>query len=372
MRLTSLLAQVLASTTLVSTTLVVACGGATVGVIDTEGRPVADDSRTPGTSYPTEPPLTPQAPPRTDAGQVDAQTDAGTGASCPKPGVLVRSGNDCSETWHLPCGIPADVHPEDGMSQEECNKVCGTGTPPFQYWGCNAYLQDDLPGPSFQCYTCVEGRRPQGYVDAPSEPTVAGWLAHAADLERVSIDAFQILRRELEHHDAPRDLVARAVRAEADEVRHAQVLGALALRAGATLTAIPVHHGPVRSLLDVALENAVEGCIRETYGALVAGYQADHATRTDVRRVMKQIYRDETTHAELAWSVHEWIMAQLSSVERAHVTSAMERAIEELALGAEHATPPELAGALGLPPAKDARRLVAGLGAQLWTPALAA
>ena len=233
--------------------------------------------------------------------------------------MLVKANAGCSDVWLQPCGIPSGVDPSDGLSQEECNSLCGPRSPSANYWGCSEYLLDDLPGPSFSCYTCVEGRRPEGYDDGAVEPTVAGWLAHAADLERVSIDAFQILRRELAHYGAPRDLVEWTRRAEVDEVRHAKVLGALARKAGATLSSAPIHHGAVRSLLEIAIENAVEGCIRETFGALVAGHQAEHAQRLDVRRIMRHIARDETSHAELAWSVHAWILTQLDERERALV-----------------------------------------------------
>ena len=363
MRLTSILAHVLASTTLVSTALV-ACGGQSIGISDRADGGGSDSSQ------PTTPTVPPPPP---DGGSSDASTtDASTTDAGCAP-VLVRKGNSCSDVWQQPCGAPDGVDPTDGLSQEECKKVCGGNSgEPGQYWGCSEYLLDDLPGPSFECYTCVEGRRPHGYVDPPLEPTVAGWLAHAADLERVSIDAFQILRRELEHHRAPADLLARAAQAEADEVRHARVLGALARREGAALTNAPVQHGPVRALLAIALENAVEGCVRETYGAIVGGFQAQHASRTDVRRVMEQVYRDETTHAELAWSVHEWIMARLAPTERALVTTAMVQAVAELGAAARLPTAPALVDALGLPPPLEARRLVAGLAAQLWTPALTA
>jgi hypothetical protein len=365
MRLASLLAHVLASTTLVSTTLV-ACGGQTVGVSE-QPAPGADGGNGTDSGPPVLLPFPPPKP--VDGGTIDAST---TDAGCAP--VLVRSGNNCSDVWQQPCGVPVGVNPADGMSLEECNQICGAraGGGGTTYWGCGAYVLADLPGPSFECYTCVEGRRPHGYLDAAMEPTVAGWLARAADLERVSIDAFQILRRELAHHGAPAHLLDRAACAEADEVRHARVLATLARREGARLANAPVEHGPVRALVDIALENAVEGCVRETYGALVAGFQAQHAGRVDVRRVMEHVVRDETTHAELAWDVHEWIMARLSSGERARVTSAMARAVGELGAGARLPTAIALVEALGLPPPLEARRLVAGLDARLWAPALTA
>jgi hypothetical protein len=256
------------------------------------------------------------------------------------------------------------------MTGDECNVVCGkTGTSSGKYWGCGMYLQDDLPGPSFQCYTCIAGRRPEGYVEpagTTTAATVAGWLAHAADLERVSVYAFQRMSLELEHHGAPSDLKRDVARAEADEIRHTRVVGTLARREGAVLSVAPVPHGPVRPLVEIALENAVEGCVRETYGALVASWQAQHAGRADIRRAMAVIAVDETAHADLAWRVQAWSMERLAPAERARVADAMREAVRELAAAASARVGADLVAALGLPAAADARRLVEGLATHLW------
>lgn len=362
-RVARILAHVLATTT------VVACGGkvelpdgAGPGPSPTTGSTVSPPSptTTSTTVPPTVPPVFDGGPPKVDAG-------------CTELPKLVRTGQACSDTWHHPCGTPAGVDPSDGLSQAECDKVCGNGAPgPGRYWGCAEYTKDDLPGPSFECFTCVEGRRPEGYVEVPGDGSIGGWLAHAADLERVSIDAFQILQRELVHHGAPGSLVASAARAEADEVRHARSMSSLALREGATLSAVPVVHGAPRSLVEIALENAVEGCIRETYGAVVAGYQAEHASRLDVRRLMSSIYRDETAHAELAWSVHAWISELLTAQERSSIEAAMTEAMNELVAAAGVEVPSGLRDELGLPPSSDARKLVRGLRVHLWMRELAA
>jgi hypothetical protein len=354
-RVSSILAHVLA------TTAIGACGGATA---DIQGDP---QQQPPPSGIPTTCRPGHQPPVSTDAGPA---TDSGTDAGCNKPAVLVGN-RGCSDVYHQVCGIPAGVDPSDGMSAEECAKVCGPNPKPFPYWGCSEYMLDDLPGPSFECYTCVEGRRPQGYVEQPLVASVAGWLAHAADLERVSIDAFQILQRELRHHGAPAALVALAAGAEADEVRHARILTTMARREGATPSSVPIAHGDVRALVDIALENAVEGCIRETFGALVAGWQSQHASRKDVAGAMKGIYRDETRHADLAWQVHAWLMESLDAADRARVERAMVEAIGDLAAASED-LPQDVTDALGLPGAADTRRLVRALHSHLWSLSFAA
>jgi hypothetical protein len=378
MRLASVLAHVLASATLL------ACGGK---LAPDEAEPSTNGGNAPGdvegeTGSTPSAGLdfgsgTPRPQPPSDAGVKDAATEPqdaeadgqASDGGCTDEPVFLRSDGCPGDIYYVPCGLPDGVDPSNGMTSAECAKVCGGARP---YAMCHAYLNDDLPGPAFQCTSCSEGRRPQGYVDPHLEPTIAGWLAHAADLERVSIDAFQILRRELAHHGAPAELLTQAARAEADEVRHARILGALARRAGTTLESTPVAHGPVRTLLAIALENAVEGCVRETYGALLAGWQATHAEHIELRRAMKRIYVDETSHAELAWDVHAWLVTRLPASEVAEVTRAMGLALRELRAAVATPPPPPVARSLGLPLAGHARALVAGLEAHVFAPARAA
>jgi hypothetical protein len=363
-KLPSILAHVLASTALL------ACGGKTAEVGDDllgdpSGASSSSSSGGTQTTNPSAPtptnPTTPTNPPTPK----DAGTPTKPDAGCSTPPELVRQNDGCGDVFYQPCGYPAGVDPSDGFDQTECAKLCGKNPNGSTYSGCSEYLLADLPGPSVQCYTCVEGRRPDGFVERPFEPTVAGWLAHAADLERVSIDAFRILARELAFHGAPHELVSAACRAAEDEIRHANALGGLARREGATLSDVPVARRATRDLLAIALENAVEGCVRETFGAIVAGWQAEHAHRGDVRRAMARIYVDETTHAELAWNVHAWIMTELSSADRAEVEAAMERAFAELTRSTKDPLPDPWITDLGLPRPAQARRLVRDLVASL-------
>jgi hypothetical protein len=371
--LSSILAHVLASTALL------ACGGKTSDVGDdlfggssggssTSSSSGGTQTTSPATPTPKTPTPVDPPPPTPDAGNPPTKPDAG----CTTPPELVRQGQGCGDVFYLACGYPAGVDPSDGFDQTECAKLCGKSPNGFQYWGCGEYLLDDLPGPSVECYTCVEGRRPEGFVERPLERTVAGWLAHAADLDRVSIDAFRIHAREHAIHGAPHELVSGAWSAAEDEVRHARALGGLARREGATLAEEPVVQRPTRDLLAVALENAVEGCVRETFGAIVAGWQAKHAHRLDIRRAMARIYVDETAHAELAWNVHASIMTKLSGAERIEIDAAMGRAFAELTRSAGTPLPDPWIGDLGLPRPAQARRLVRDLVASLTEVARAA
>lgn len=86
-----------------------------------------------------------------------------------------------------------------------------------------------------------------------------------------------------------------------------------------------------RTLLEVAIENAVEGCVRETYGAVQGLVEAQTSRDRGIRRAMKSIAADECRHAELAWAVHAWAMPRLNANERLLVERAMKGAIAQVA-----------------------------------------
>jgi hypothetical protein len=179
-----------------------------------------------------------------------------------------------------------------------------------------------------------------------------------ARLEAASVDAFRHLRRELVAHGAPRRLVRAAERAARDEVRHARLASALARRYGGSPIPAHVAPGPVRSLEAMAAENAVEGCVREAFGALLAHWQAVCAGDPVIRAAMKRIARDETRHAALALQVDAWAHGRLDARARNRVAEAREGARRELLAEADATyAPPALRGPLGLPTGKEARAL---------------
>jgi hypothetical protein len=197
------------------------------------------------------------------------------------------------------------------------------------------------------------------------------FLAQVAHLEAASVHAFERLARELFAHGAPQALVRDALRAAGDEVRHAQVMGELARLHGGELASVEVAKLPTRSLEEVALENATEGCVRETFGALVGAYQAEYAESPALRAAMRTIADDEARHAALSHRVHAWALAELpaDAGERVHAAqqAAVAALLDEQGAGAEEG----LARSAGLPPADVVRAFVAGLERELWRPALA-
>jgi hypothetical protein len=180
---------------------------------------------------------------------------------------------------------------------------------------------------------CTVGRRPAGLqlsaAGAVREP-LAAFLADCARLEAASVPAFRRLARELQHLGAPR-LAAAARRSARDEVRHAAQVASLARRYGARVQAPRVAAAQRRRpALEIAQENAVEGCVRETFGALLAWQQAASAKDPVFARVMRGIAADETRHAELSWQVAAFIEPKLSARERLSVARARSAALEQL------------------------------------------
>jgi hypothetical protein len=180
------------------------------------------------------------------------------------------------------------------------------------------------------------------------------------------VHAFVGIAGELERHGAPAALVRAAVDAAKDELRHTWLCGALARRYGAEPALPVVAPTPDRPLVALAIENAAEGCVRETYGALVATWQARTSIDPVVRAAMARIAADETRHAELSAAIDRWARTRLSADDRADVEAARSAAIEALGVSAVTEPAPELVANAGLPRAADAAALVRGARAALW------
>ncbi len=171
------------------------------------------------------------------------------------------------------------------------------------------------------CGRRPEGMRIVGRGDAIDHDDIGCQLSEMAELEAASVPAFERLARELAFHGAPDRLVRQARAAMRDEVRHARVMRGLATRYGQVPREIEVPPLPVRSLPAIARENAIEGCVREAYGALVATYQAECAA-PELRAAFRAIAADERRHAALAEDVHAWITGALDGAAQAELAGA--------------------------------------------------
>lgn len=196
------------------------------------------------------------------------------------------------------------------------------------------------------------------------EDAAAAWLAREACGEAGSVHAFRQLVRELIHHGAPTHLVDAARSAVQDEVRHTRMVRRLARHRGGTPEPVEVVHTPPRDVLTVALENAVEGCVHETYAAARAGWQAKFAADPQVRAVSAVLASDESRHADLAAAIHQWICSVLPAEDAETVEQARRDAWVRLANSDPDTT--EVANqTLGLPNTTQHRRLVTSLASAL-------
>ena len=180
---------------------------------------------------------------------------------------------------------------------------------------------------------CSVGRLPSGLCQeelpvGQRRGSLAAFLADAARLEAASVPAFVILSRDLAHLGAPERLVSWALSAAEDEIAHAQTTQSLAeAHGGPTECEVQVRVTAPASAFALAMENAVEGCVRETFGAAVAAYQAEAAEDPAIAAVLSRIARDEAGHAALAHELDAWLHNQLSSQEQAAVLRAKQEAI---------------------------------------------
>lgn len=233
----------------------------------------------------------------------------------------------------------------------------------------------DLEGTPAVHYTaaveCVGGRLPPGAMLADencSATETGAWFANLAELEEASVYAFVMLAKELKSFGAPESLVARCLAAAADEVRHAQLVSALAKRFGAKLTPNQVPRLPSdRGLLEVAMENAREGCVRETYGALVAVWQSKHSKDSVVREIMSRIAIDESRHAELSADIDTWARTCLDENGKSELNRERRAALAQLEGSAGYEISNELIELAGLPTAATSAALLAEAREHVWS-----
>lgn len=307
----------------------------------------------------------------------------------PPPAFAWDAGADVSPTcaYHvtLPCGLPSFVQnvfpPNCALYLSDCTKLCTGAAYPFikceiaNGYGCDddamAFVAADGQAIAIECDRCNGvGRRPAGLVRTRAREASSGlgaYFAAAAHLEAASVHAFERLAEELELYEAPPRLARAARRSARQEARHARATSRLARRFGGDPPAVRVTSKRARTLAVVALENAVEGCVRETFGALVASHQAMSAGDPEIRRTMGRIAADEIRHAALAWAIARAVEPRLDDRARRKIARARARAIAELRRDAVGGVSGNVACAAGLPGAERARRMIDELSAALWS-----
>jgi hypothetical protein len=276
----------------------------------------------------------------------------------------------------VPIDVPSDVvttdaAPDPATCALDCQRACDgvfiPGAPP------NGGLRscERVDAMTVRCIAMFPcGRAPDGLDvlrDSGADPMdpIAVYLAECATIEAASVEAFERLARELRAYGAPEHLARAAARSAIDESKHAVMLGELAAERGARAHEFIIRDGSQRTLEDLAHENAVEGCVRETWGALLAAYQREHAEDTSVREAMQVIAVDEQKHASLAWRVATWAEARLDDEPREKIRRDREAAFDQLLAELEREPEASFARAMGLPSAPVALAMARALRAAL-------
>lgn len=267
------------------------------------------------------------------------------------------------EMWAIDTSLPAynaDVNAcraDDLACRTLCERLIGPSANTDEYLVIEDCFLDET-GPKtaevtasyYWAQECISGRRPPGLVGHGA----GSWLVACARLEAASVPAFLRTAHELARADAPAALIAEARRAARDEVRHARAIAALARRAGHALAPVVIAPSPLRSLADLAEDNAAEGCARETYGALVATHQARRAQAPAIRAALAPIARDETRHAAFSFALDRWARTRLSRTAARRLTDARRAALTDL----QPTAPDALLGLPGPQLVGDVRRLL--------------
>jgi hypothetical protein len=314
--------------------------------------------------------------PARDAGSEGAAGDAASLCLAdPVDAAFFGEDGACSAFVRLPCGVPP------ALRGEACNPdvdLCTTVCPSHFFFLCDFPAASCLEGGLLpdadvfiECTRCggASGRRPVGLEpaeEARSGSRIGRYFASVSYLEAASVVAFRHLRARLARFGGPPRLLAAAGRAARDERRHARATSVLAKRFGAPPGPLPppVSEIPLDFEAFVA-ENAVEGCVRETFAALVALHQAARSTDPAVARAFRRIATDELRHASLAWAIDRWATRRLPGEARSRIRRAQGRALGELRASAGAASR-GIEGITGLPCRSIERALVDAFASELF------
>ena len=216
---------------------------------------------------------------------------------------------------------------------------------------------------------CVGGRLPNGLdvqASMESQHEVGAYFAQLAYLEEAAVLAFDFVIEELKQLGAPQVLIEQSLAAKQDEIEHTILATQLAKRYGATPPPVEASTFTMRPLVEIAIDNQREGCVRETYGSLMGMWQSMTSIDPVVRAVMERIALDESRHAALSWSISEWLTPQLSETEQNTCRQVLHETLTQLRT--ELATSPskDMITYAGFPTHEQAQQLLDGLQRQYW------
>ena len=175
------------------------------------------------------------------------------------------------------------------------------------------------------------------------------YFVQALHSESSSVAAFLQLRKELIHHQAPEELIRRCWEAAKDEVQHARIMGHMAQQFTDEKPKLEFGSFQQRSIYDLVLDNAIEGCIFETYSAFKAHHQAQKAESISIRDIMNIISADELRHAQLSWDIHHYFISKLSLQEQRTILEAQKEALHKVYAYAQKEYQKEISTFLAFP-----------------------
>lgn len=292
---------------------------------------------------------------REDAGPRDAGHDGGF----LRPDAGRDGGVDAGQ-WILRLNCTFNGG-DSGFPLSECTALCSTITQGQTVIGCTPTSGNVLLCSTF----CGVGRLASGVAAICDGEGLGLVLADMAAHEAAAVIAFEQLARELDAHGLDRSFGRGALRAAEEERRHARAVGALATRHQGRFALIRANEVPLRSVEELAFDNAVEGCVRETFGSLVGGYQAIHATNPAIRSVMANVSADEVGHGAWSWELARQLEQRLPVVKRRQAREASEEALRRMSMGMLEAVPREQHAALGLPDEERLETIATALRDQL-------
>jgi hypothetical protein len=279
----------------------------------------------------------------------------------------------CIDFRYMPCGLPATAQTSG------CNidiPTCIQGPckgDVFLYCQLSALSCTDAAtiidgAPTVvECISCngISGRRPLGLCASRSLRTTAAgdYFAQMAHLEAASVRAFRDLERWLSELGAPSRLVRTARRSAAEERRHARLAANIARRFGGVPRRARVRGVARPSLVALLEDDVVEGCVKESFGALLATWQGRHAADPDVRATLAGIAEDETRHAAFAWEILGWGLRHAKPAERRRIAQTLEKAVAELEVSRPAAVDGAIRTVAGHPSPGDERALARELAA---------
>lgn len=163
------------------------------------------------------------------------------------------------------------------------------------------------------------------FARSAEDRAVRDHFSSSAQFEMSSVWTFLRLAEELAFVGAPAALIAAALDAADDEVRHAELCAAAA--GGAELSPLPMSVARARftarspeALAILAVEAWCEGALNEGAAAEEARLAAAETTGA-TRSMLASIARDEAGHAELSWAVLAWLFEVAPAITRAAIAA---------------------------------------------------